>query len=168
VIAGAMAEIQVVHDIPGRLRLRLPHPAHTEGLRDAVATQPGVTECTWSPRTRSMLLRYQPETATAAALIASVAQHAGLNAPTAAADEAAAMRATDTASFGVREVFDELDRRVRRVTGDRAGLGGLFPLALTVWAVTEVVRGRTAPLAWSSALWYAHGLYRDYNMTPRE
>jgi hypothetical protein len=167
VIAGAMAEIQVVHDIPGRLRLRLPHPAHTEGLRDAVATRPGVTNCTWSPRTRSMLLRYQPETATAAGLIASVAEHTGLEAPSAAAAPTA-LRAVGAASFGVRDVFEELDRRVRRVTGDRAGLGGLFPLALTVWAVTEVVRGRTAPLAWSSALWYAHGLYRDYSMAPRE
>jgi hypothetical protein len=168
VIAGAMAEIQVVHDIPGRLRLRLPHPAHTEGLRDAVATQRGVTDCTWSPRTRSMLLRYQPETATAAALIASVARHTGLGGPPAAADGPVATRSAGVGSFGVREVVEELDRRLRRATGGRAGLGGLIPLALTVWALTEVVRGRTAPLAWSSALWYAHGLYRDYSMTPRE
>ena len=25
-------------------------------------------------------------------------------------------------------------------------------------------RGRAAPLSWSSALWYAHGLFRDYNL----
>ena len=41
------------------------------------------------------------------------------------------------------------------------GLGGLFPVALTAWAMAEVVRGRVAPLAWSSALWYAHGLFRN-------
>jgi hypothetical protein len=162
-----MAEIQIVHDTPGRLRLRLPHPAHVEGLRDAVGTQPGLTDCTWSPRTRTVLLRYRTETATAAALIASVAQHTGLQGPRAAADRPAAMRATEP-SFGIREVFEELEHRVRRATGGRAGLAELVPLTLTAWAVTEIVRGRAAPLAWSSALWYAHGLYRDYTMTPRE
>ena len=34
------------------------------------------------------------------------------------------------------------------------------------WALIEVVRGRTGPLAWSTALWYAHGLYRDYSLPP--
>ena len=111
--------------------------------------------------------RYRTETATAVALIASVAQHTGLQVPGPAADRPAAMRATEP-SVGVREVFEELEHRVRRATGGRAGLAELVPLALTAWAVTEVVRGRAAPLAWSSALWYAHGLYRDYTMTPRE
>jgi hypothetical protein len=46
------------------------------------------------------------------------------------------------------------------------GLGGLLPLALGGWAVAELVRGRTGPLAWSTALWYAHGLYRDYSIPP--
>jgi hypothetical protein len=162
-----MPEIQVVHDIPGRLRLRLPHPAHTEGLREAVGTQPGVTDCTWSPRTRTMLLRYQPATATATALIDSVARHTGLEGPPPAGGTPA-NHSPGVAAFGVSEMFDELDRRVRRGTGGRAGLGGLIPLALVAWAVTELIRGRSAPLAWSSALWYAHGLYRDYNMAPRE
>jgi hypothetical protein len=162
-----MPGIQVVHDIPGRLRLRLPHPAHTEGLREAVATHPGVTNCTWSPRTRTVLLRYQPSTATSTALIDSVARHTGLEGPL-PPDAAPAMHSTGAASFGVREMFEELDHRVRRGTGGRAGLGGLIPLALVAWAFAEVVRGRAAPLVWSSALWYAHGLYRDYNMTPRE
>ena len=162
-----MAEIQVVHDIPGRLRLRLPHPAHTEGVREVVATHPGVTNCTWSPRTRTMLLRYQPATVTAAALIDSVAGQTGLEGPSQTGDTTT-NHSGRTAAFGVREMVEELDRRVRRRTGGHAGLGGLIPLALIAWAVAEVFRGRTSPLAWSSALWYAHGLYRDYAVTHRE
>jgi len=157
-----MPAIHVVHDIPGRLRLRLPRPARTEGLREAVATQAGVTDCAWSPRTRSMLLRYEPETASAAGLVESIARHTGLDEP-----PARGAAAPGGAAPGVQEMFAELDQRVRRATGGRAGLGGLVPLALTAWAVAEVVRGRTAPLAWSSALWYAHGLFRDYQVTPR-
>ena len=40
--------------------------------------------------------------------------------------------------------------------------------SLTLWAARELLRGRTAPLAWSSALWYAHGLFRDYALPTRE
>jgi hypothetical protein len=157
-----MHGIHVVHDIPGRLRLRLPRTAHVEGLREAVATQPGVTDCTWSPRTRSMLLRYRPEAATTAMLVESVARHTGLEwapePPT----------GPDHSKPAITTVFAELDRRVRGVTGGRAGLAGLVPTALALWAVSEIVRGRAAPLAWSSALWYAHGLFRDYHETPPE
>jgi hypothetical protein len=60
------------------------------------------------------------------------------------------------------EGFGVLDERVRFVTRGLLGLGTLLPVALSVWAARELVRGRAAPLAWSSALWYAHGLFRDY------
>jgi hypothetical protein len=65
-------------------------------------------------------------------------------------------------SRGVREMFGEIDERVRHASRGLVGLGGLLPVALTAWAIAELARGRAAPLAWSSALWYAHGLYRDY------
>jgi hypothetical protein len=57
----------------------------------------------------------------------------------------------------------DLDRGVRLTTRGLLGLGGLVPVALALWAVAEIARGRMAPLAWSTALWYAHGLFRDYN-----
>ena len=60
-------------------------------------------------------------------------------------------------------VFAEVNARVTRATGGLLTLGTLVPLALTVWAGREILRGRTAPLAWSSALWYAHAVFRDYN-----
>jgi hypothetical protein len=107
-------------------------------------------------------VRYRPEATAPAALVESVAHHTGLDAP----PETSA--GVDRPAPGVAAVFGELDRRIRRATGDRAGLGGLIPMALTLWAVGEIVRGRAAPLPWSSALWYAHGLFRDYNLTPRE
>src|SRR5438309_629317 len=72
-------------------------------------------------------------------------------------------------AHGVRDAARDLDHRVRRVTRGVVGLGGLVPSALILWAVAEVVRGRVRPLAWSSALWYAYGLFRDYVVeTPRD
>ena len=64
----------------------------------------------------------------------------------------------------MRQLFGEVDERVQHATRGLVGLSGLLPVALTAWALAEVVRGRAAPLAWTSALWYAHGLFRDYQV----
>jgi hypothetical protein len=60
-----------------------------------------------------------------------------------------------------------LNARVARATGGRLDLAVLVPMALTAWAVRELLRAHVAPLAWSSALWYAHGLFRDYTLQER-
>ena len=159
-----MSMLQVAHDIPGRLRLRLPAGVPTEALQTAVAAQPGVASVTWSPRTRSLLVLYDPEHGTRTAIADAVAQATGLRNPP-GPDTAAVLAPTEPGAalaVGVRELFGEVDQRVQSATHGLLGLGGLFPVALTAWAMAEVVRGRVAPLAWSSALWYAHGLFREY------
>ena len=160
-----MSALRVAHDIPGRLRLRLPVGVSVEGLVDAVGAQPGVQACTWSPRTRSLLVVYRPDSASAAGLLETVARHTSL---TVALDGESPPQASkpaeagDTLARGVRDAARDLDHRVRRVTRGVVGLGGLLPTLLVFWALGEVVRGRVRPLAWTSALWYAHGLFRDY------
>jgi hypothetical protein len=62
----------------------------------------------------------------------------------------------------VRETFGQLDRRVVRATKGMVGLGGFAAVLLAMWAAREIVLGHTEPLRWSTALWYAHGLFRDY------
>jgi hypothetical protein len=62
----------------------------------------------------------------------------------------------------------ELSARIRHATHGLTGLGGLLSVAMSTWAVTQIVRGRANPLNWSSALWYSHGLFRDYGTTPRQ
>jgi hypothetical protein len=62
----------------------------------------------------------------------------------------------------VRDGVGELDRRLQSASRGLLTLGGLLPLALLTWALTELARGRLSPLPWSSALWYAHSLFRDY------
>lgn len=160
-----MSSLHVAHDIPGRLRLRLPLGTPTEGLQTAVAAEDGVTACTWSARTRSLLVLYDPEHADRAAILDAVVRVTGLESPGATANGHPVRPEPGTAlTQGVRDLFGEVDHRVQRLTRGVVGLGALFPVALTAWAVTEVVRGRAAPLAWTSALWYAHGLFRDYQV----
>ena len=56
----------------------------------------------------------------------------------------------------------ELNARVGRATRGRLDLGVLVPLALAIWAVRQLLRSEVPPLSWSSALWYAQDLFRDY------
>jgi hypothetical protein len=162
-----MNELHLVHNIPGRLRLRVPPGVDIAGLAQALAAEPGVTSCTWSARTRSLLVLYQPESLTPTTIADFVVRHTGLDFAT---DQEAPRTALPTqpdagglVPLAVTEGFQELDHRVLRATRGLVGLGGVIPLALAAWALREIVRGRTAPLVWSSALWYAHGLFRDYN-----
>jgi hypothetical protein len=158
----------VAHDIPGRLRLRLPPAARTENLQEALARLPGVLDCAWSARTRSLLVRYHPGAIRPAAIVDAVRAHAGVAAEASLASLGAAVASPRAGlAEAVRETFAELNGSVVRVTGGGLDLGTLVPLLLAVWAGVEIVRGRVVPLAWSTALWYAHGLFRDYNVDSR-
>src|SRR5262245_29101298 len=158
--------VRVVHDIPGRQRLRLPVHARTTGLADDIRELAGVSSCTWSPETRGLLVLYRPDIVTSSALTQAVIQHARLGEGTIVeAPPALRLPTSEGQSIvagAAADVFGELDRRVHGWTRGLIGLAGLVPLVLTVWAVRELVLGRTSALSWSSALWYAHGLFRDY------
>jgi Heavy metal associated domain 2 len=158
------SRLAVVHSIPGRLRIRLPPNARTQALEEAVARLPGVTQCRWSPRTRSLLALYRPDEVGAGVLVDSIAAQADV-------DSAPAVSAPETNSNGgspvaaaVAQAVGGVNQRVRRATGGRITLGVLVPLALALWAIRDATRGPMRPLPWSTALWYAHGLFRDYNL----
>jgi hypothetical protein len=158
------APLAVVHDIPGRLRLRLPRGTTTAELAAVVSRQPGVIECHWAARTRSLLIQYRPGVTSPSALVEAVAAHSGAPAapPPGPAPAVAAPRPPLARTIAAS--LAELDRGVARATRGALDLRLLFPLALAGWALREVLRGQAGPLAWSSALWYAHGLFRDYNL----
>src|SRR5262249_155389 len=75
----AVATLQVAHDIPGRLRLRLRAFGHGDSLAADMRAHPGVTDCTWVARTGSLLLHYRPEETTGAFLRDAVAARTGLS-----------------------------------------------------------------------------------------
>jgi hypothetical protein len=156
--------LTIAHDIPGRLRLRLPAGARTEGLAEAIDRLPGVRETLWSPRTRSLLVRYEPNALSAPDLTRAAAAHAAVAPPE--PDDAPRRAQPDSRSpvaLAVTDAVGELNQRVSRLTHGRLDLAILVPLGLALWALRDMTRGPIAPLAWSSALWYAHGLFRDYN-----
>jgi hypothetical protein len=167
-LRASHATVAIVHRVPGRLRVRVPPGVRPDGLSEAVGALDGVTAVTWSPRTRGLLVLYEREALEADRILATIVAHAGVSVESAepAATRQSEMRPTLAAT--VTEAFRQVDGRISRATGGALTLGVLAPVALTVWAGRELLRGRAAPLAWSSALWYAHGLFRDYNTSTRE
>jgi hypothetical protein len=158
------SRLAVVHSIPGRLRVRLPPNARTQALQEAVGRLPGVTQCRWSPRTRSLLALYRPEEVGTEVLVDSIAAQADVDVSPAAIEPESNGHGGSPAVAALVQAVGGLNQRVRRATGGRITLGVLIPLALTLWAIRDATRGPLRPLPWSTALWYAHGLFRDYNL----
>jgi len=159
----ARARLAVVHVVSGRLRLRLPARASTRGLAEAIRALPGVTDAVWNPRTDGLLVRYRANETAPGPIMEAVARHAGV----AAAGAGEAEIRDEPLAVAVTSAVSDLNARVASATRGRLDLGVLVPFALTAWAITEVVRRRVDPLGWSSALWYAHGLFRDYALRDR-
>jgi hypothetical protein len=157
-----VAGLRVAHDIPGRLRLRLPRGAPGRALETALAGRPGVAGCTWTQHTGSLLVHYRPDLVSAAALCEMVAAEVGASGP--GEPPASAPPAPVGLTGAVRDTVAALDTGVARATGGLLDLRSLLPLVLTAWAIREIARGAAGPLAWSTALWYAHGLFRDYSL----
>jgi hypothetical protein len=157
--------VSVVHQVRGRLRVRVPPAARVDGLVESVLAMAGVRAASWSPRTRGLLVLH--DDADTAAILETIARHAGVE-QFADRSSPAANATTPTLSAATSAVVGQIDARVGQVTRGLLTLGSLVPLALTVWAGREILRGRAAPLAWSSALWYAHGLFRDYTLAARD
>ena len=133
-----------------------------------LAAEPGVTGCTWSARTRSLLVLYDPQHGDRAAIVEAIARLTGLDRPVESSTGSAATPDRPEAGAllisGVREIVGEVDQRVQRTTRGLVGLSTLMPVVLATWGIAQIVRGRATPLSWSSALWYAHGLTRDYQV----
>ena len=158
--------ISVVHDIPGRMRLRLPPGASTEGLGEALERLNGVHSTVWSPRTRSLLIRYDGSVVTPADITRAVAEEADLDEPASLGDP----RPEDergAVAGAVLDVFNDLNERVGRRTRGRLNLGTLVAAGLVLWSARQLLRGPVTSLSWTSALWYAHGLFRDYSARER-
>lgn len=159
--------VAVVHDIPGRLRVRGIATARLDAVVDAVRHLPGVSACQASPRTGSLLVQYRPGETAPQAIVECVTDEAGLPSDDTALADDLEPGPPRRAAIGtaLMEAVGEMDHRVGRFTGGAFSLRLLLPLGLGAWALREIALGRTAPLAWSTALWYAHGLFRDYSVT---
>jgi hypothetical protein len=160
--AEAPRALGIVHNIPGRLRLRLPPGARAAGLTDVLDRLPGAQSTVWSPRTRSLLIHYDPGLLNAADIARAVAEHAVLALHDDLPGVAAAGGRLPVAA-ALSDALGDINARVARRTRGRLDLPLLLSVGLIFWAGRQLLRGPVTALSWTSALWYAHGLFRDYH-----
>jgi len=145
----------------------------TEELAEAIGGLTGVQGCHRSTRTASLLVTFDPNTITAEAIAEAVVEHAGIDeklvdlarngAPSKWWEgDQRTSKGQGAFAAGVTETVTALDQRLQRKTRGFIGLSGLVPAMLILWAVRQIALGRANPLSWTSALWYAHGIFRDY------
>jgi hypothetical protein len=158
----------IVHDIPGRLRLRLPPGARAAGLTDVLDRLPGARSTVWSPRTRTLLVHYDPDVLRAPDIARAVAEHADLPLDNAHLSGSARSGGRLPMAVALSEAVGDINAGVARRTRGRVDLPLLMSVGLLFWAGRQLLRGPATALSWSSALWYAHGLFRDYHASSRD
>jgi hypothetical protein len=147
----------VEHSLPGRLRVRVPRSARLDKVVEALGSRAGVIGVTASPLTGGILVHYDPERLDAPTLLETIGSAELQPLPRNGGP------APSTLAGAVSGAFSAVDARVRGATRGMGGLGVLVPAGLVLWAATQIARGQGTPLSWSSALWWAHGIFRDYN-----
>lgn len=152
--------LEVVHSLPGRLRLRLSalrdQPNAAVEVADALAALDGVVDVQVRPFTGSILCRYDAALVRKPELIKA----ARVATPTLAARpptrSSSEHRRGSTVGRAVVEAFHELDKEVREVTENRLDLGTLAALGFLFTGATEVLTTRTMPAPpWFNLAWWA-------------
>lgn len=146
----------IEHALPGRLRLRVPREVDLERLTDEWKSRVGVASVSASPLTGGVLIHFDPGKVDVQSLVDVLASRSLRAEPSDPAPR------SGTLAEAIVTATAALDVKLKQATRG-TGLGTLLPMGLLGWAASELARGRVRPLAWSSAIWYAHGILRDYN-----
>jgi hypothetical protein len=157
--------IELCHEIPGRLRLRLDwlraHPELAEPLADRLAALDESIEVRVRAWTGSVLCEYDPERLDVDSIVAAVRRHTratklrrpGERPP----PETPARAPGDVRVRGaVNEAFHGMNRGVLRVTDGRLDLGALTGLAFLAAGALEIAVTRRVPAPpWFNLAWMA-------------
>jgi hypothetical protein len=161
--------IQLVHELPGRLRMRLPwlrqQPDEARGLADALARLDVSMDVALRPWTGSLLCRYDPERIDGERIVAAVRRETGVasvrrpgeHAPEldAGIRRAAGVRASRFSS-AMRESFRGINRSVMRQTEGHLDLGALAALGFLALGAAEIASMRRLPAPpWFNLAWWS-------------
>jgi hypothetical protein len=150
---------QVVHHIPGRLRVRLPpskrDPHLFEELREFVSGLGGVERVEVNPTTGSVLVHYHPESREEIqAMLSQTASDSRADAGVTGVDELAEkiereaefLSAHSELAMQIVAAIKGLNREVRQATNNMVDLKVLLPAGLAVWAFLKMGAEVATPL----------------------
>jgi Heavy metal associated domain 2 len=163
---------RIVHRSSGRLRVRVDRVRSDADLVhrivERLSSVPGVTRIETRADTGSVLVLFEPSVFDEERL-AGAAREAELFHLSAERTETIERRGALPPGAIARAVWERANSAVNQRSQGPLDLRTLFPLALAVWAVRQILTER--PLArtpWYTLLWYAWGLYSRFNAAPRE
>ncbi len=146
----------IQHRSPARLRLKIfdckGFAPYFENVEHVLAKCPGVSKVTVNPLTGSVLCLHSAEVDN----VAGYAEQHGLFLL-----KKPGPRSTSIMHRQVATGFSDLNKRTRSVTGGFADLWDVAFMALLANGIYQIMRGNMAALPWSSAFWYAFGVYKS-------
>lgn len=166
---SAVRVVQLVHDTPGRLRLRLrwlrDAPDEARDLADALARVDGSMHVELRPWTGSLLCRFDPARVDAERILALVQRETGAETVRRPGEHApeldvgvrrtAGLRASRF-SHAVRESFRGINRSVMRHTDGHLDLGSLAALGFLALGAAEIASARKLPAPpWFNLAWWS-------------
>ncbi len=168
--------IHLVHDTPGRTRLRLgwlrDNPEAAEPLAEHLAGLDASMEVQVRPWTGSVLCSYDPERLDAKQIVAATRRHTGIailqkrgeSHPEAEAEYARALRAgVGSMRVSLTDAFRGINQDVLRATNGRLDLGALTGLSFLGMGALEILGTREAPVPpWFNLAWWG---YRTFTVS---
>jgi len=161
--------IEILHAIPGRLRLRVGDlkrdPESAREIQERIADHPGVRQVEANPATGSVVIHFDPAAGPPGAFLRQIfPEHVT------AEWEAAPAQALDGFSRGfapagrIAGLFRQVDRRVEATTGG-LDLKVLLPVVLFIFGMRALLapKKKLALPTWYDLLWFAFGTYVALN-----
>ena len=161
--------LRLVHHHPGYVRIRAGAFIQPEddspvvtAARTAAETVPGFRSWSLSPKTGSVVIQYDPATLDADDLLKHIAKCAEFRGVEIAASTKANRQELVS---GFLDTVQGVNQVVSKLTGERADLRELVPVALAAVSVLSFVlheeRGRLPE--WSSALWRSYRVFMHWH-----
>jgi len=161
--------LRLVHHHPGYLRIRAGAFVQPEkkspvviAAKNAAETVPGFRSWSLNPKTGSVVVEYEPGALDADDLLKHIAKSAGFRGVEISAGSKRNRREL-VSSF--LDTVQEVNQVVSQLTGERADLRELVPVALAAVSVLSFVlheeRGRLPE--WSSALWRSYRVFMHWH-----
>jgi hypothetical protein len=162
--ASVPKHLRLVHELPGRIRLRASwfreEPEEARRVANELAAREGVIEVRVRPRTGSILCRCDPERVDAAGLLETLRSLTGVEMVLGPTDpppiRIEAQRAGGSSvGRATAKAFREVDEDLLRYTEGRLDLGTLTTLGFLVAGGLEMAVTRTIPIPpWFNLAWW--------------
>ena len=161
--------LRLVHHHPGYLRIRAGAFLQPEdndpvvtAARTAAETVPGFRSWSLNPKTGSVVIEYDPGTLEADDLLKHIAKSAGLRGVEIATSRK--MNREELVSAFL-DTVQGVNRVVSQLTGERADLREVVPVALAATSVVSLVLNEDRGLLpfWSSALYHSYRVFMQWH-----